>query len=99
MIADGFTARARRALSKSPRYLAWRGAEAVRWRVQRPWSSLLPRLVTERALLRQAGARDVDALWTSLASRPFFLSPAERAAWARAFDREYPSARDRIVAD
>ena len=95
-----FAARAKRALGKSPRYLAARGVDAVRSRVQRPWSSVLPKLVTERSLLRQAGAADVDALWTALQQRPFFLSPSCRPEWVAAFDREYgTAARDRIVAD
>ncbi len=99
MTAGEFTARAKRALRKSPRYLAARGVEAVRWRVQRPWSSVLPRLVTERTLLRQTGATDVDALWSALAARPFFLSPGKRESWSRVFEREYPASRDQIVAD
>ncbi len=99
MTAAEFTARAKRALRKSPKYLAWRGVEAIRWRAQRPWSSVLPRLITERTLLRQTGAPDVDALWSSLASRPFFLSPPDRQQWARTFEREYGSSRDRIIED
>ena len=99
MTAGEFTARAKRALRKSPRYLAARGVEAVRWRAQRPWSSVLPRLVSVRTLLRQTGASDVDALWSALAARPFFLSPDKQEPWARVFEREYPSSRDRIIAD
>lgn len=99
MTAGQFVARAKRALRKSPRYLAARSVEAIRWRAQRPWSAVLPRLVTERALLRQTGAADVDALWSSLASRPFFLSPAQQPSWTREFRREYPASCDRIVAD
>jgi len=99
MTTAEFTARAKRALRKSPRELAARGVEAIRWRVQRPWSSVLPRLVTERGLLRQTGAADIDALWTSLAARPFFLSPADRPRWTAVFEREYSSSCARILED
>ena len=99
MTPGEFAARARRALKKSPRYLAARGVEAIRWRAQRPWSSVLPRLVSTPALVRRAGAADLDAWWDRLAARPFFLSPAQRASWTASFEREYPGIRGRIVAD
>jgi Heparinase II/III-like protein/Heparinase II/III N-terminus len=99
MTTSEFAARARRALRKPPGYLAARGIDAIRRRLQRPLSSALPRLVTERMLLRQAGEPDIDALWDSLAARPFFVGPGRRASWAAAFQREYPASRDRIVAD
>src|SRR5690242_12195205 len=99
MTVGQFAARAKRALRKSPRELAARGAEAIRWRAQRPWSALVPRLVTTRTLLRESGSADVDELWNALAMRPFFLSPDDSASWADVFIREYPGARDRIVAD
>jgi hypothetical protein len=92
-----FAARAKRALRKSPRYLAARGVEAIRSRAQRPWSAVVPKLVTARTLLREAGAEDIDALWEALSARPFFLSPGDRAEWADGFIREYGRVRDRIV--
>jgi len=99
MTTSEFTARARRALRKPPGYLAARGVDAIRRRLQRPLSAAMPGLVTERVLLRQSGERDIDALWNSLAARPFFVSPARRASWASAFLREYPTSRDRLLAD
>ncbi len=97
MTASEFAARAKRALRKPPRYLAWRAVEAARHRVQRPWSALLPHLVTERTLLRDTGAAGVDELWTRLAARPFFLDSRVRAEWTQTFRREYPSSCVRIV--
>src|SRR5262249_48134795 len=94
-----FAARAKRALRKSPRYLAARGIEAVRARAQRPWSAIVPKLVTARTLLRDAEAQDIDELWNALSVRPFFLSPAHRAEWADVFIREYGGVRERIVED
>jgi hypothetical protein len=99
MTVGQFAARAKRALRKSPRYLAARGIEAIRWRAQRPWSAVVPKLVTVRTLLRESGASDVDELWNSLAARPFFLSPDHRDSWTHVFEREYPGLRERIVAD
>jgi heparinase II/III-like protein len=94
-----FIARAKRAVRKPPRYLAWRAMEAARWRVQRPWSAVLPHLVTERSLLRQTGASNIDGLWTRLTERPFFLNPSSRATWTDCFRREYRQSCDRILAD
>jgi hypothetical protein len=73
--------------------------EAARWRMQRPWSAALPHLVTERSLLRQAGAPNIDALWERLAARPFFVNPSNRSAWADSFRREYPQSCERILDD
>ncbi len=92
-------ARARRALRKSPRYLATRGVEAIRSRAQKTWSAVVPKLLTSRALLRESGASTIDELWNALQSQPFFLSPDDRASWVAAFDREYPRRRQRIVDD
>jgi hypothetical protein len=100
MTTSEFTARARRALRKPPGYLAARGVDAIRRRrLQRPLSATMPSLVTERLLLRQSGATDIDALWNSLVARPFFVSPDRRASWVPAFLREYPASCDRLVAD
>ena len=94
-----FAARAKRALRKSPRYLAARGVEAIRSRAQRPWSAVVPKLVTARTLVREAGVPDIDTLWNALSARPFFLSASHRAEWADVFVREYGSVRERIVQD
>jgi hypothetical protein len=99
MTIGQFAARAKRALRKSPRYLAARGVEAIRTRAQRPWSAVLPKLITARTLLRESGAADVDELWNALAARPFFLSPDARTSWTDVFKREYPALCERIVAD
>src|SRR5438067_13732574 len=99
MTVRQLAARARRALGKSPVYLAARGVEAIRWRAQRPWSAVVPKLVTARTLLRESGAADIDDLWNSLARRPFFLSSDDRTGWTDAFDREYAAAREQILAD
>jgi len=99
MTTSEFAARARRALRRPPGYLAARGVDAIRRRLQRPLSSALPKLVTERVLLRQAGEPDIDALWNTLAARPFFVNPGRRESWAPVFLREYPATRDRLVAD
>ena len=85
-------ARLKRALRRSPRYLAWRLLESARHRTRRPWSEVYPRLVTERALLAALGAPNVDALWSELASAPFFVDPRQRAATAVAFARQFPGA-------
>jgi hypothetical protein len=92
-------ARAKRALGKSPRYLAARGIEAIRWRAQRPWSAVVPRLMTAQSLLRESGEKTIDDLWAAVAARPFFLSSADRAAWTAAFDRDHAGARPQILAD
>jgi hypothetical protein len=99
MTTAQFAARARRALGKSPRHLAARGVEALRSRAQRPWSLVLPKLLSPRALLRETRAAGIDELWDSLAAQPFFLSRAERAQWTTMFAREYSGTRQRIVAD
>jgi len=99
MTLGQFAERARRALRKSPRHLAARGVEAIRWRAQRPWSAVVPKLVSAQALLREAGAKDIDGLWTRLARQSFFLSTHDRASWVAAFDREYAGTRQRLVAD
>src|SRR5690349_24391693 len=99
MTVGQFAARAKRALRKSPRYLASRGVEAIRWRAQRPWSAVVPKLVTTRTLLREAGVANVDELWNALAARPFFLSPDRQKSWTEVFIREYAGIGDRIVAE
>src|SRR5580765_1192113 len=97
MTVGQFAARARRALRKSPRQLAARGVESIRWRAQRPWSAVVPKLLTARTLLREAGAADIDELWNSQLARPFFLSPDNRESWVPAFDGEYSGRRATIV--
>jgi len=99
MTIGHFAARAKRALRKSPRYLAARGVDAIRSRAQRPLSAIVPKLVTARTLMREAGAVNIDQLWESLAARPLFFSPADRTSWTDVFRREYAGAVDRIIAD
>ena len=70
--------RLRRALRRSPGYLARRALESARYRTRRPWAYVYPRLLTERALLRSLGAPGIDALWDELARQPFFISAADR---------------------
>jgi hypothetical protein len=89
-------ARLRRALRRSPRYIARRLVDSARRRSRRPWAYVYPRLLTERALLRSLGATDVDALWDELARQPFFVSSADRDVAAR-FAGNYPDSRDAVV--
>ena len=76
--ADSFLARARRALRRSPRYLASRALSSVQQRARKPWASVAPRLFNDAALLRETGAPSIDELWDRLKRRPFFFSPAMR---------------------
>jgi len=96
-VADPFLTRARRALRKSPRHLAGRAAASTARRAQRPWSAIAPRLFTDAALLRAAGAASIDELWERQKQRPFFLSSGRRAQWTQAFDGMYPSGRADVV--
>ena len=43
-----------------------------------------------RRIAAAAGAASVDGLWTAQQRVPFFLSPADREAWAAAFRARYP---------
>ena len=90
--------RAQRALRLPPREIAARCWQAGRRRAQRPWESVLPRIVTTRALLREAGCADIDALWSALAEQPFFVHPRDREAWARRFRSDYRAAADDVIA-
>ena len=89
--------RLRRIVHRSPRYLAGRVVGSLERRARRPWSILYPRLLTERALLASLGARDVDDLWSELASRPFFIAASTRRETARRFQQAYPDQQDAIV--
>src|SRR5689334_13771038 len=99
MTVGQFASRARRALRKSPRYLAARGIEAIRRRAQRPWSAVVPKLITVRTLLRESDSIDIDGLWNALAARPFFIAAGDRQPWTEVFEREYAALRERIIAD
>ena len=94
---DSFLARARRALRRSPRYLASRALSSVQQRARKPWASVAPRLFNDAALLRETGAPSIDELWDRLKRRPFFFSPAMRGEWTAAFERRCPDARVSIV--
>ena len=85
------SSRLRRALRRSPRYIAGRLIDSARRRARRPWSYIYPRLLTERALLRLVGADHVDALWDDLSRQPFFISPSSRDVQAARFAEEYPA--------
>ena len=95
--ADSFLARARRALRRSPRYLASRALSSMQRRARKPWASVAPRLFTEAAMLRETGASSIDELWDRLKGRPFFFSSAMRGEWTAAFERRYPDARADVV--
>src|SRR5215470_13034659 len=99
MTVGQFAARAKRTLRKSARYLAARSVEASRWRAQRPWSAVVPKLVNTRTLLRESGAADVEDLWNALTVRPLFLSRHVRTSWTDVFNHEYTGLGERIVAD
>jgi uncharacterized heparinase superfamily protein len=88
---DAFFARARRALRRPPGYLARRALESARRRARRPWSSVAPRLLSDRALVRMSGAPSIDALWERQAQRPFFVRPSQREPWTAAFAARFPS--------
>jgi heparinase II/III-like protein len=90
--------RLRRASRKSPRELADRVVEIGRGVLQRPWSRVYPHLVTERALLRMAGASSIDELWRAQQRSPFFLTAGDGAAYARVFRTRYPEVVDHLVA-
>jgi hypothetical protein len=97
MTRDPLTVRVRRALKRPPRYWVRRAIDSAERRARRPWSHLVPRLITERSLLSTLGARDVDTLWSELSRQPFFLDTAARHATAVRFGATYPEARGEIV--
>lgn len=98
MTASKWTAaRIRRALRRPPRYLVRRALDAAGRRVQRPWSYIYPRLLTERALLGSLHASDVDTLWEELAHQPFFVSSGDRDRVTACFLKKFPSAHQEIV--
>jgi uncharacterized heparinase superfamily protein len=88
--------RLRRALRRSPRYLAARAMDSAKRRVRRPWSYVYPRLLTDRTLLVKLGAPDVDQLWGDLAAQPFFVSSGQRHDIVKRFFAEYPGGRAQI---
>jgi heparinase II/III-like protein len=90
-------ARVYRALRRPPGYLARRVLDSARRRSRRPWAHVYPRLVNERTLLSVLAARSIDDLWRDLAGQPFFIASARRAAYATAFESEYPGGRAPIV--
>jgi hypothetical protein len=53
--------------------------------------------VTDRALLVLLGARDVDELWSSLASQPFFIAEGDRGRYASDFAARPAAFRDEVV--
>ena len=95
--ADPFAARLRRALRRSPRYLAWRAYDAAKRRSRRPWAYLYPRLLTEHALLAALDAATIDQLWDRLARQPFFVNVADREAVAMRFTTDFPDGQAGIL--
>ena len=73
--------RARRAARKTPRELAVRLTEIGWTQLQRPWSRVYPRMLTERVLVKAAGAPSIDALWQELEQKAA-LRPAGSATVA-----------------
>ena len=94
---DPLAVRIRRALNRPPEYFLHRAIDAAGRRIRRPWSHMVPRLLTERALLSALGARDVDGLWADLTRQPFFVDAATRKATAERFTASYPDARHDIL--
>ena len=85
-------ARARKALRRSPRYIAVRiGRELARYG-RRPWDRFRPSTLTERALLRATGAASIDDLWTARLAAPFFMNARRRDVWVECFRRAFPDA-------
>ena len=92
MSSADFHARVQRIRRGGPRYVAERLWDRAQRGLQRPWARIAPRLVTDAALLRATGVRDLDALWTGQSEAPFFLAPARQEEWARRFMQRYPAA-------
>jgi hypothetical protein len=66
--------------------------------MRRPWAAVLPHLVTPAFLVRAARARSIDDLWTEQQRVPFFMMPAHRDAWVRAFEARFPDRGPAILA-
>jgi uncharacterized heparinase superfamily protein len=92
------SARLRRAARKPPKYLAARAAERLQRSLRRPWSAVFPRLLSDRALLGEAGSASIDELWGRIAERPFFVTPRDRQAWTSTFRTEYLRDAEAIIA-
>jgi hypothetical protein len=92
-----FFERVRRASRKTPRQIASRLIEMGAERLQRPWARVYPHVLTERALLRAAGAASTDALWQAQQGAPFFVSSRHAEDWIRVFRSRYPDAALAIV--
>jgi len=88
-----------RIIRRGPRHVLERAWERISRVLLRPWERVRPTLLRERVLLRAFGAHDIDGLWDSLASRPFFVTPARRFEWAEAFAQAYPEAVPVVLAD
>ena len=97
MTLDPFMVRLRRAMRRPPGYFVRRVADSVSRRSRRPWSRVLPRLLTDRAVLRALGAPTIDEAWARLSVRPFFIHASDRTSSARAFDQRYPGACAEIL--
>ncbi len=93
-----FLDKVRRASRKTPRQLASRLLEMGAQQLQRPWARVYPHLLTERALLKAAGAPSIDALWQERLAAPFLVSPGRREILTRTFGERYSDAGAVIVA-
>jgi hypothetical protein len=90
--------RAGRAMKRPPRYLVARLAEMITLRMRRPRARIYPYLLTERSIVRAAGAASIDALWGALQETPFFVAASRRDAYVPAFRERYPDAPDTLIA-
>ena len=94
---DSIATRVGRLLRRPPRQIAQRVWDAAERRTRRPWTQVYPRLLTDRAVLRAIGARDVNEAWSALARQPFFVIPAERETATKQFVAAFPDARQAIL--
>jgi hypothetical protein len=97
MTIGRWTALARKAMHRPPRYLAARLAQEARRQARRPWSRVRPRLLTDDALVRATGHASMDALWDALSAAPFFLRASDSTAWRAAFSARFPADAAAIV--
>jgi hypothetical protein len=88
-----------RARGHPPQYLLKRLLEIAAVRLRRPWSKVLPLVVTARSVVKAARADSVDSLWErQQRDVPFFVTPSRREEWTRAFRASYPEAPAAIIA-
>ncbi len=98
MTLETFLRRGRKALRMPPRQLMARLAESARGRTRRPWALIYPRRLSDATILGDSGAASLDALWTALAAKPFFVNPGDATAHARAYRARYPDGSAALIA-